>query len=47
MLHVRRFAPMKTKKANTNVSSEAEAEAEAVVEVIVVNLTFHKAIDVD
>lgn len=45
MLHVRRFAPMKMKKANTNVSSVAEAEA--VVEVIVVNLTFHKAIDVD
>lgn len=52
MLHVRRFAPMKMKKANTNVSWEkAEAEAElavVVVEVIVVmNLTFHKATDGD
>lgn len=54
MLHVRRFAPVKMKKANTTVSwekAEDEAEIAVVVAVVIVgvfvNLTFHKATDGD
>lgn len=49
MLHVRRFAPKKMKKANMNVSWE-EAGPGVVVAVdvgVFVNLTFHRATDGD